>query len=106
MREVSLDQLYEQHLQTLTRRADRALAATGFDALVIHAGCPPIQFLDDQDYPFKVNPHFKAWVPIVDNPHCLLVYAPGKRPRVLFHQPNDYWHQPAEPAAGTLDCRR
>lgn len=95
MREVSLDQLYEQHLHTLTRRADRALAARGFDALVIHAGCPPTQFLDDQDYPFKVNPHFKAWVPIVDNPDCLLVYAPGKRPRVLFHQSNDYWHQPA-----------
>jgi Xaa-Pro dipeptidase len=95
VREVSLDQLYEQHLQTLTQRAGRALAATGFDAMVIHAGCPPTQFLDDQDYPFKVNPHFKAWVPIVDNPHCLLVYAPGKRPRVLFHQQNDYWHQPA-----------
>ena len=107
MREVSLDQLYEQHLHILTRRADRALAARGFDALVIHAGCPPTQFLDDQDYPFKVNPHFKAWVPIVDNPDCLLVYAPGKRPRVLFHQSNDYWHQPAglpqEPWTAAVD---
>jgi Xaa-Pro dipeptidase len=107
VREVSLDQLYEQHLQTLTQRTDRALAAAGFDALVIHAGCPPTQFLDDQDYPFKVNPHFKAWVPIVDNPHCLLVYAPGQRPRVLFHQPNDFWHQPAglpqEPWTAAVD---
>ena len=107
MREVSLDQLYEQHLHTLTRRTDRALAARGFDALVIHAGCPPTQFLDDQDYPFKVNPHFKAWVPIVDNPDCLLVYTPGKRPRVLFHQSNDYWHQPAglpqEPWTAAVD---
>ncbi len=107
MREVSLDQLYEQHLQTLTQRTDRALAAAGFDALVIHAGCPPTQFLDDQDYPFKVNPHFKAWVPIVDNPHCLLVYAPGQRPRVLFHQPNDFWHQsaglPQEPWTAAVD---
>jgi Xaa-Pro dipeptidase len=54
-----------------------------------------------------VNPHFKAWVPIVDNPDCLLVYAPGKRPRVLFHQSNDYWHQPAglpqEPWAAAVD---
>jgi Xaa-Pro dipeptidase len=107
VREVSLDQLYEQHVQTLTQRADRALAASGFDALVIHAGCPPTQFLDDQDYPFKVNPHFKAWVPILDNPQCLLVYAPGRRPRVLFHQPNDYWHQPAglpqEPWTAAVD---
>jgi Xaa-Pro dipeptidase len=91
----SLDQLYEPHLQTLMRRTERSLAASGFDALVIHAGCPPAQFLDDQDYPFKVNPHFKAWVPIVDNPRCILVVAPGARLKVLFYQPNDYWHKPA-----------
>jgi Xaa-Pro dipeptidase len=91
----SLDQLYEPHLQILMRRTERSLAASGFDALVIHAGCPPTQFLDDQDYPFKVNPHFKAWVPIVDNPRCILVVAPGARLKVLFYQPNDYWHKPA-----------
>ena len=106
MSEVSLDQLYAQHLQTIIRRADRSLAATGFDALVIHAGCPPTQFLDDQDYPYKVNPHFKAWVPIVDNPHCLLIYVPGDRVRVLFYQPNDYWHKPAGSAAGAMDRGR
>jgi len=77
-------------------RTDRSLAATGFDALVIQAGTPPTQFLDDQDYPFKVNPHFKAWVPIVDNPRCLLVHRPGAKPQVLFYQPNDYWHKPAD----------
>jgi len=93
--ESSIDQLYKAHLQTLMRRAEQALAASGFDALVIQAGTAPIQFLDDQDYPFKVNPHFKAWVPIVDNPRCILVIAPGARLKVLFHQPNDYWHKPA-----------
>jgi Xaa-Pro dipeptidase len=92
----SLDQLYEPHLQTLMRRTERSLAASGFDALVIHAGCPPTQFLDDQDYPYKVNPHFKAWVPIVDNPRCILVVAPGAPLKVLFHRPNDFWHKPAE----------
>jgi Xaa-Pro dipeptidase len=91
----SLDQRYVEHIRILMQRADRALAAGGFDAMVIHAGSPPTQFLDDQDYPFKVNPHFKAWVPIVDNPHCVLIYAPGSRPKVLFYQPNDYWHIPA-----------
>ena len=96
MSQASLDQLYQPHLQTIMRRTEQSLAASGFDALVIHAGCPPIQFLDDQDYPYKVNPHFKAWVPIVDNPKCVLVVAPGARPKVLFYQPNDYWHKPAK----------
>jgi Xaa-Pro dipeptidase len=89
------DELYAAHLTTLMQRTDRSLGATGFDALVVHAGRPPLQFLDDQDYPFKVNPQFKAWVPILDNPRCILIYAPGARPRVLFYQPNDFWHKPA-----------
>jgi Xaa-Pro dipeptidase len=93
--EVSLDKLYEEHLQTTMRRTDGALSAVGFDAMVIHAGVPPTQFLDDQTYPYKVNPHFKAWVPILDNPQSVLIYRPGSRPRVLFHQPDDYWHKPA-----------
>ncbi len=96
----TLDDLYLQHLQTLTHRTERSLAATGFDALVIQAGNPPTLFLDDQEYPYKVNPHFKAWVPITDNPSSLLIYRPGTRPRVLFHQPNDYWHKAADLPCG------
>jgi Xaa-Pro dipeptidase len=90
-----LDELYKPHLQTLMRRTEQSLAASGFDALVIHAGAAPTLFLDDQDYPFKVNPQFKVWVPITDNPRCILVFVPGARFKVLFHQPNDYWHKPA-----------
>ncbi len=92
----SVDQLYPEHLRTVMQRTDRSLEAAGFDALVVQSGSPPTLFLDDQDYPFKVNPHFKAWVPIVDNPHSVLVYRPGARPRILFYQPNDYWHKPAQ----------
>ena len=95
MSQSGLDELYEPHLRTLMQRTERSLAATGFDALVIQSGAAPTLFLDDQDYPFKVNPHFKAWVPITDNPRCILVVAPGARPKVLFYQPEDYWHKPA-----------
>jgi Xaa-Pro dipeptidase len=101
MSEPSLDALYADHLHTLMQRADRALEETGHDALVIHAGVPPVLFLDDQDYPFKVNPHFKAWVPVTDNPRSLLVYRPGHTPTLLFHRPEDFWHKPAAlPTAG------
>ena len=89
-----LDGLYREHLQVMMRRADRVLAACGFDALVVHAGSAPTQFLDDQDYPYKVNPHFKAWVPITDNSRSVLIYRPGNKPTVLFHQPDDFWHKP------------
>ncbi len=95
MSQDEVDSLFLEHIATQSERADRALEATGFDALVIHAGTPPVQFLDDQDYPFKVNPHFKAWVPVLDNPGCHLLYSPGRRPKLLFYQANDYWHQAA-----------
>jgi Xaa-Pro dipeptidase len=90
-----LDALFSQHIATQSERADRALEASGFDALLIHAGAPPVQFLDDQDYPFKVNPHFKAWVPVLDNPGSSLLYVPGRRPKLLFYRANDFWYQPA-----------
>ena len=107
MNEITVDDLYPEHLKVLMSRTDRSLAAAGFDALVVQAGIPPVQFLDDQDYPFKVNPHFKAWVPVTDNPHSVLVYAPGRRPHLLFHQPRDYWHMPpaipTDPWTGAVD---
>ena len=31
-------------------------------------------------YPFKVNPHFKMWVPVLDNPNCFVIYTPGVKP--------------------------
>jgi Xaa-Pro dipeptidase len=105
VRQSGLDELYEPHLQTLMQRTERSLAATGFDALVIHSGSAPTLFLDDQDYPYKVNPQFKAWVPITDNPRCVLVVVPGARPKVLFYQPDDYWHKPASlPQAGWTEA--
>jgi hypothetical protein len=99
---ADLDRLYLYHLQTVMQRTDRTLAATGFDALVIAAGVPPVQFLDDQGYPYKVNPQFKAWVPVVDNPGCFLVYRPGTRPRLLAR---GLLAQAAAPARGAVDRR-
>jgi Xaa-Pro dipeptidase len=91
-----IDTLYREHIETLMLRTASALAETGFDALVIHSGAAPIQFLDDQDYPFKVNPHFKAWVPVLDNPRSALVIVPHSRPKLLFYQPVDFWHKAAD----------
>ena len=92
--------LYADHIATLKQRTDRALASTKFDHLVVHAGAQRLQFLDDMYYPFKVNPQFKAWVPVVDNPHCWIVYTPGEKPRLIYWQPVDYWHKPADTPSG------
>lgn len=88
------DSLYAAHLEVLRTRTDEALSVTGFDALAVHSGRSWMQFLDDQPYPFKVNPHFKAWAPLVAVPDCWILYQPARPPCLLFVQPDDFWHQP------------
>ena len=89
-----LDRLYPAHLAHVKGLAGRALAAVDLGALAIAAGRSKYRFLDDQPDPFIANPHFKAWVPVLDAPGSMLVYVPGRRPLLLFHQPEDYWHKP------------
>jgi Xaa-Pro dipeptidase len=91
--------LYSLHLATLRERADKALSTGGFDQLVIAAGTPLRKFLDDQDYPFVANPHFRHWLPLTDVPGSWIVYTPGSKPKLIFLQPRDYWHVvPAAPS--------
>lgn len=84
--------LYSAHMQELRRRADIALERGGFDHLVVPSGTAHYQVFDDRDYPYAVNPQFKAWVPLTRTPGSWIVYTPGRRPRLLYLQPRDYWH--------------
>lgn len=97
---AKLAALYPEHLRTVRERTDRALSECGFDALVIGAGTPRMAFLDDNAYPFRVNPHFKWWVPLIDNPHCYVIYKPGEKPALVYYQPVDYWYKPAGAPSG------
>jgi Xaa-Pro dipeptidase len=96
--------LYAQHIATLRVRADKALALAGFDHLLVAASTPLRKFLDDQDYPFVANPHFRHWLPLTDTPGSWVVYTPGHKPKLIFVQPRDYWHVvPAAPNGYWVD---
>ncbi len=92
--------LYLDHLATLQRQAEAALARAGHDALVIAAGIEKYAFLDDRPYLFQPNPHFKHWLPLTSHPHSWIAVRPGRRPRVVYYQPHDYWHVPPEAPSG------
>jgi Xaa-Pro dipeptidase len=85
---------YPEHLACVRKAADRALAAAGFDHLLIASGRLKYQFLDDRPYDFAANPHFKWWVPLGAHPDCWIRYTPGQRPVLAYYQPTDYWHLP------------
>ena len=90
---MSLYQHYPAHIAALQQRTRQLLQASAFDYLVIHSGSRARQFLDDQHYPFVVNPHFKAWLPLLDSPNCWLIVNGDDKPKLLLHHPEDYWQQ-------------
>lgn len=94
-----MDQLanhYLAHITELNRRVADIVSRENLSGLVIHSGQPHRQFLDDMDYPFKVNPHFKAWLPVLDNPHCWLLVNGRDKPQLIFYRPVDFWHKVAD----------
>ena len=88
----SLKTLYQTHIAMLQQRAQQVLTRNKLDAMLIHSGELLTVFLDDHDYPFKVNPQFKAWVPVTQVPNCWLWIDGVNKPKLWFYSPVDYWH--------------
>ena len=84
--------LFAEHVKRLQSEAEKALAATGHDSLVVSSGAPFRYFADDQDAPFRPVPHFAHWCPL-GGPHHMLHVVPGKQPRLIRHAPEDYWYE-------------
>jgi Xaa-Pro dipeptidase len=91
---------YGAHLGIMERRLEEALAAAGFDGAVIFAGDEKLVFRDDQTYPFRSEPYFKAWLPLTNAAGSFLRLVPGQRPMLVYKQLEDYWHEPPSDPAG------
>ncbi|ACY18286.1 Xaa-Pro dipeptidase [Haliangium ochraceum] len=95
--DASLDDLYTEHLATLQDAYGAALEEQGFDAVLIHAGTPAKRHeFDDAYWPLCPTPAFTHWVPWHKDDAALLI-QPGKRPRLIFSDPDDFWHSAAAP---------
>ena len=92
----NLASLYPDHIKELQSRAKTALQRENLDGIVIHSGQELKIFLDDNSYPFKVNPHFKHWLPILDVPNCWLIINGEDKPTLIYYQPVDFWHKVVE----------
>jgi Xaa-Pro dipeptidase len=95
----AIDMLYGQHLQAALDAIRRAMAAEQLDALLIHAGSNRMAFLDDQPYPFRVNPWFAWLTPGFIAPDSVMLIRHDSLPLLLAVSPEDFWHSP--PAAPT-----
>ncbi len=88
---------YAAHARHVLTIYEQALAAAQFDAVVVDAGRAHRYFLDDADAPLRRNPLFAYLTPLPAVPGSLILMRPGENPRLLWVQPEDYWHMP--PAA-------
>ncbi|MBT1446263.1 Xaa-Pro dipeptidase [Shewanella sp. JM162201] len=89
----NLAPLYVNHIAEQNRRVADVLAREQLKGLAIHSGQYHRQFLDDINYPFKPNPHFKAWLPVLDNPNCWVIANGIDKPVLVFYRPVDFWHK-------------
>lgn len=87
-------ELYAEHIAIRRARADEALAATGFEAMVVHAGTPYRYWADDMDAPHHTAAHFAHWLPLAGSHHLLLVRS-GDKPLIVRVAPEDYWYEQA-----------
>lgn len=96
----SLARHYADHIATVSKNFDAALDAAGFEQVALFAGSHHVAFLDDYEYPFKVNPQFKYWLPLLHAHDSFVLYTPGKKPVLVYYQPDDYWYLPPEAPSG------
>ncbi len=84
---------YPAHIAQLQQITKKALLNENLDGVVIHSGQEIKAFLDDNCYPFKVNPHFKYWLPLINTPNSWLIINGEDKPTLVYYQPVDIWHK-------------
>lgn len=89
-----IETLYQNHLQSVIQRFEQAMKTDGIQCIIIPSGSPKTVFLDDMDYPFVANPHFKSWLPVTNNPFCWIIFRLSEKPKLIFFEAKDFWHKP------------
>lgn len=97
---ADLDRLYPAHHAELTARFDSVLAASPFEAVAVYSGTPRYRFRDDQSWPFHAGAFYQQWIPGEDHAASVLLFRSGRRPLLVLHLPNDYWHSVPAPPGG------
>lgn len=95
---MNFSKTYPLHILENQKRVKEILERTQMSNIVIHSGSLVYMFQDDMTYPFKCNPLFKTWLPVIDNPNCWLIVDGVSKPKLVFYQPVDFWHSvPKDP---------
>ena len=93
-----MKELFSPHVASKLAIYRNAMALAGTGNLLICAGEAGRHFLDDNHYPFKVNPFFKEFLPLTAWPGCHLLIGEAAKPTLMLKVADDFWHSaPALP---------
>ncbi|MBU2954735.1 Xaa-Pro dipeptidase [Marinobacter sp. F3R08] len=84
--------LQTDHLKEIQLRYELALAAHGFDSLLIASGAAPYRYGDDQAWHFQGYGPFLHWTGLAGREHCWLLIRAGHKPVLWLFEPVDFWH--------------
>lgn len=94
---MTLAATYPEHLEYLQRGTEAALAAHGFDAVVLCSGAAASRNrFDDQSWPVMPTPAYSHWCPLVEA-DAFVVVRPGARPRLVRTIVDDFWETATPP---------
>ena len=92
-----LARLHGEHVAALAAGYAQALAESGWDAVLVHAGTPRSRSVfDDQFWPLRVTPHFQHWLPLAVA-DCALLVEPGRAPALFHNTERGFWEGPSQP---------
>lgn len=87
-----MKKLFSEHIKVLQNSLSAILEEKKLDGLIIYSGSSNFYFADDQEVPFRPNPHFNHWCP-ERSPQRLLVLRPEQRPHLIRYAPQDFWYE-------------
>lgn len=92
-----MKQLFTQHIARIQQNVQLLLEQNDLAGIWLHAGQAKTLFLDDQTYPFKINPHFNYVFPYPKAQNSWLFLDGVNKPQIYFYSPQDYWHSVETP---------
>jgi Xaa-Pro dipeptidase len=94
---VSFETTYPDHVAHLQRATEAALAAHGYEALVVCSGAPQSKNrFDDQAWPLSPTPTFTHWCPLAE-PDAFLIVRAGRKPTLVRTVSDDFWETATPP---------
>ena len=98
--EYSKSELFEKnyysHLNRLKDESNQLLENTKAKYIIIFSGIHHYPYMDDNSYPFKANPYFIRWLPLLRHPNCYIIHELDKKPKLIYFQEKNFWHKTVE----------